>query len=140
MSSVSNVNSNSTLAPTENKRGVLGKDDFLKILITQLQNQDPMQPLQDREFIAQMAQFSTVEQLSNMAQYQKLTYESLTGLGSSIGFLSGLIGKDVEWTDTGGSIKAGVVDAIRLREGEAFVEIEGMELPVDQIIRIGAQK
>jgi flagellar basal-body rod modification protein FlgD len=139
MSSVSSINSSSTLSPTENKRGMLGKDDFLKILITQLQHQDPMQPLQDREFIAQMAQFSTVEQISNMARYQKLTYESLAGLGSSFGFLSGIIGKEVEWTDASGSNKTGVVDAIRLKQGVAFAEVEGQELSLDHIIRIGIQ-
>ncbi|OMD05304.1 flagellar hook capping FlgD N-terminal domain-containing protein, partial [Paenibacillus odorifer] len=45
----------------------LGKDQFLKILITQLQNQDPMQPMEDKEFIAQMAQFTSVEQLMNIS-------------------------------------------------------------------------
>jgi flagellar basal-body rod modification protein FlgD len=45
----------------------LDKDAFLKLLITQLANQDPMQPMEDKEFIAQMAQFSTLEQINNMS-------------------------------------------------------------------------
>ena len=45
----------------------LGKDDFLRILLTQLTHQDPTAPMQDNEFIAQMAQFSALEQMSNMA-------------------------------------------------------------------------
>ncbi|MFW6380681.1 MAG: flagellar hook assembly protein FlgD [Spirochaetota bacterium] len=59
---------NSRVAKTE-----LGKDEFLKILITQLQNQDPTEPMQDREFIAQMAQFSTLEQMTNMSsEFERL--------------------------------------------------------------------
>ena len=48
--------------------GALGKDAFLQILITQLQNQDPTSPMDDKEFIAQMAQFSSLEQMQNMTK------------------------------------------------------------------------
>ncbi len=75
---------------------VLGKDDFLKILITQLTNQDPTKPLEDKEFIAQMAQFSSLEQMNNMAR----NLEKLSGVLNASQAIS-LLGKHVEvGTDT----------------------------------------
>lgn len=73
----------------------LGKDDFLKILITQLQNQDPTSPMDDKEFIAQMAQFSSLEQMSNMAG----AIENLTAVSvqSQLIQFNTFIGKTVTW-------------------------------------------
>lgn len=70
---------------------VLDKDDFLKILITQLRNQDPTKPMEDREFIAQMAQFSSLEQMSNLST----SFERLSGMLSSNQVL-GVLGKQVD--------------------------------------------
>ncbi|MCL2601692.1 MAG: flagellar hook assembly protein FlgD [Treponema sp.] len=73
----------------------LGKDDFLRILMTQLSNQDPTAPMQDNEFIAQMAQFSALEQMTNMASdFSRMarmlqSSEAATSLGQAVEISAG---------------------------------------------------
>ncbi|WP_035179074.1 flagellar hook assembly protein FlgD [Alkalihalobacterium bogoriense] len=74
---------------------ILGKDDFLKMLITQLQNQDPLNPMEDREFIAQMAQFSSLEQMTNMSTAIQQFVKTQTS--QNLVQHSELIGKKVKW-------------------------------------------
>ncbi len=68
----------------------LGRDDFLQILIAQLQNQDPTAPMEDKAFIAQMAQFSTLEQMTNLSQ----EFSELNDMLSTSHLVS-LIGRNV---------------------------------------------
>ncbi len=76
-------------------QGTLGKDDFMKLLIAQLQNQDPTNPMKDNEFIAQMAQFSSLEQTMNLAKaFEK--FAETTNQSQLIQYNS-FVGKDIKW-------------------------------------------
>lgn len=114
----------------------MGKDDFLKILVTQLQNQDPMQPMEDKDFIAQMAQFTSVEQLTNMA-------DQLAALRQNLGMASTMIGKTVQWydyDDSGATVqKSGVVDAISIMNKVQYAQVGGEYVSLDDIVAIGDQ-
>ncbi|HYK74786.1 MAG TPA: flagellar hook assembly protein FlgD [Pseudoneobacillus sp.] len=74
---------------------ILGKDDFLKILMTQLQNQDPLNPMQDKDFIAQMATFSSLEQMTNMGKSIDQFVE-LQKQNSMISY-NQFVGKEITW-------------------------------------------
>jgi flagellar basal-body rod modification protein FlgD len=74
---------------------ILGKDDFLKILMTQLQNQDPLNPMQDKDFIAQMATFSSLEQMTNMGKSMDQFVE-IQKQNSMISY-NQFVGKEVTW-------------------------------------------
>ena len=56
----------STATPTSDGPKAMGQDDFLKLLVTQLQHQDPLNPIENEDFIAQTAQFTQLEQLSKL--------------------------------------------------------------------------
>jgi flagellar basal-body rod modification protein FlgD len=63
--------------PTSPRESALGQDAFLKLLLTQLQNQDPTKPMGDTEFIAQLAQFSALEKLTEIAASMKTLVQTI---------------------------------------------------------------
>ncbi|WP_035244127.1 flagellar hook assembly protein FlgD [Desulfonatronovibrio hydrogenovorans] len=75
--------------PSADKHGQLGKMEFLKLLITQLENQDPLNPMDDKEFVAQLAQFSSLEQMTNIAEDVNAIRENSTvhDLTGAVGFI-----------------------------------------------------
>jgi flagellar basal-body rod modification protein FlgD len=111
----------------------MGKDQFLQILVTQLRYQDPMQPMEDKEFISQMAQFSALEQTMNMAK-------EVSSLRQSPGMASGLIGKTISWMDVNTQgvteMYSGVVDSIVWRDGLQYAQAGGSEIPIDEILSV----
>lgn len=117
----------------------LGKDEFLHLLVTQLRNQNPLEPMDDKEFIAQMATFSSLEQLQNMnasvAQMNEFLLEVLYNqreMAASI-ILSeavALIGKVVNAIDPNTeAVYEGVVSKVKLKEGVPYLIIGEHEVP-----------
>ncbi len=116
----------------------MGKDEFLKLLITQLQHQDPTNPMQDREFIAQMAQFSSLEQMLNMNQNMSSFLGNMT-FNSSFE----LLGKEVtiessSALDAEGApqVISGLVESVGKTGNDTTVTINGTSYPVSDVIRV----
>ncbi|MGN6187939.1 MAG: flagellar hook capping FlgD N-terminal domain-containing protein [Conexibacter sp.] len=97
----------SPTAQTRQQQGILGKDDFLKLLIGQLQHQDPMSPSDPSEQMGQMTQFSILEQLTNLAQSQQAAASNDYDQQAV-----GLIGRTVTYARRDGSSATGVVEKV----------------------------
>ena len=92
----------------------LGKDDFLKLMIGQLQNQDPMAPTDNSQQMAQLAQYSSLEQMTNVAKTLEVDQAYA------------MIGRDVTYTDTKtGAVATGKVEKVVLESGKATLTIDG---------------
>lgn len=99
----------------------LGKDQFLKLLIAQMKNQNPMNPTDDKEFVAQMTQFSILEQVTNLA-----VASSDTSAAARRDEAYGLIGRQVSWTDDAGAARTGTVERVTMEEGKPRLTVDGL--------------
>jgi flagellar basal-body rod modification protein FlgD len=98
---------------------MLGADDFMKLLTTQLTSQDPMNPMKDTEFISQMANFTSLEQMRTLSKSFE-TFTSDQKLSAAPAFL----GKNVTVKNATGDV-TGIVDAITLKDGKPAIVIDG---------------
>ena len=117
MNTIGGATSATTTTPTA-PGSTLGKDDFLKLFVTQLQHQDPMNPSDNSQFMAQMAQFSTLEQITNLsnATTQMVFSNQVT---QSVG----LIGHTVTYDRADGTSGTGVASAIAISNGNILVTV-----------------
>lgn len=120
----------------------LGKNQFLQLLATQLQNQDPMQPVGQQEFLQQLAQFATVEGIENLNNEFKTVVGKLDQLVETSGSTelsqlqllnsgAGLLGKSVRYGDASGDV--GVVSEIKPDSGQVLVRIGSTFMPMSDI-------
>lgn len=130
VSSVSGASSlGSAAASSATASGAMGREDFLKLLMTQLRNQNPLDPMKDTDFGAQLAQFSTLDgiQQLNTNFTQLLQLQGLTQ-GAN------LVGKTILFDKQGSSTPArGAVDSVRFDGGKVQLMVGGTAVELTQV-------
>ena len=109
-----------------------GQDRYLKLLLKQLQNQDPTNPMKNQEFAAQMAQFSSLQQMTklNMTTGKMLDNSQNSGM-------YGMLGKQIVWKPVGdGPLMRGVADSIGFSNGKAHLNVGNRMVQKKEIIRV----
>ncbi len=125
---------------------ILGKDDFLKLMITQLRYQNPLEPMDNTEYISQMASFSALEQMTNLntsfERVASVLYDYLIPqmqwqhatqmLGKEVTYLNPSTEEDAE------EFLTGVIESVLAKDGQIYFMINGSQIPVSSVIEIMA--
>lgn len=109
---------------------IASREEFLKLFIAQLKNQNPLDPLKGHEFIAQLAQFTSLEQLINLnvSFSDILKFQQLLGGGE-------LIGRNATYLDSDGESQ-GMIDGVKISDGTITVVIGNKEIPISNLTGI----
>src|SRR5262249_20716570 len=107
-----------TPTPFVNPGGTLGKDDLLKLLAVQLQNQDPSDPPDNQQFTAPMAQLPALEQTTNMAQgFTQMAFSEQVNQSVS------LIGHTIGYTKADGTAATGKAESVSVVDGNIAIKV-----------------
>ena len=103
------------------RKDQMGKTEFLQLLVTQLRYQDPLKPMDDRDFATQLAQFTSLDKITEQTKWSKMTY----GLG--------LVSQTVTYTTESGAIASGVVRALKIVDGTPKLSLGDTDIAIDQV-------
>lgn len=153
---------NAAKTSEQRKNDALGKDAFLKLLVTQMKYQDPLDPQDNSEYLSQLAQFSALEQMTNVSKGLENVSKIVDNINSSVlvGQLSSMIGQPVQWQtevkDSDGKVikdkdgkpttktYEGKIIGVSISDGQpsviADVNGESHQVQVSQIVRVGRLK
>ena len=143
----------------DKKNDTLGKDAFLKLLVTQMRYQDPLDPQDNSQYLSQLAQFSALEQMTNVSKGLENVSKIVDNINSSvlIGQLSNMIGQPVQWNsvvlgadkkplkNSDGTVKTqnyeGKIIGVSITDGQPSViaDVNGKthQVQVSDIVRVG---
>ena len=122
----SSLKSKTTSSSSNNS---LGKDDFLKLLLTQMQYQDPLNPMDNTQMVAQLAQFSALEQMQNVAK------------STSYNQAVNMIGKNITATVYNEATKKydyvdGVAQSVSVKNGEIYLKVDEVDVPIENVEKV----
>jgi len=147
MSAIDSLSASSSSAASSTTSGLSAErlasgSDFFRLLSAQLGAQDPLDPMQDTEFLGQLAQYNQLQQ--TLETNQRLA--SMTTLQEALAALqqmtqsAALIGKTVDYADSAsGDPKSGVVQAVRVENGLVVLDVDGASVPIPNVTAIRAE-
>ncbi len=129
---VTSVGQTTSTLNTASAAGRLGENDFFMLLATQLRHQDPLSPMENTEYVSQLAQFSSLEAVKNLSQAFTLFTR-----GQAIAQASALLGKQAEGLDpSSGQTISGTVSSVRMQGDTVMVQIRGVEIPLTNVAQV----
>ena len=132
MTTTSPLDSSPSLHQLPAKKNTLSTQDFIKMMVTQLQNQDPMDPAKSSDLLAQMSQIGQLQSSSDLQ-------DALKGLvlQNQIGSASSLIGKNVEGLDDNNNTIRGIVNSVKVQSDGVSLELDnGQSLALGRVTSI----
>lgn len=128
---VSNTTPSTVNTASKASMNSLNRDSFLSLLITQLQNQDPLSPMDNTQFTAQLAQFSSLERLENIN-------DGLADLNvsSKVSQAFSVIGKKVAYTDSEGKPVTGKVESVGIKDGQPMLNVGSDSVSLDKVLAV----
>jgi flagellar basal-body rod modification protein FlgD len=111
----------------------IDRDMFLKLMVTQLKNQDPMNPTDSADFLAQTAQFTSLEKLEEVADQSAQAYSAQMAFGAS-----SLVGRTVTYADADGNELSGTVSSVRFGPTGPVLGVGDAEVALDKVTAVEA--
>lgn len=123
-----------TTSTTDSTSSQMDKDLFLKLMVAQLKNQDPMNPQDSAEFLAQTAQFTSLEKLDAVASQSSQALAAQMAFGAS-----SLAGRTVSYVGADGATEAtGTVESVRFTAAGPMLTVGGVEVPIANVVTVAA--
>jgi len=119
--------------PTTSTTNSVDKDTFLQLLVAQLRYQDPTNPADTSQMMAQTAQFSALEQMQAVAEQTSQLLAAQVAFGAS-----SLVGRTVTYPDSSGSEVTGVVDAVRFESTGPVLVVDGADVAVGTVLSVSS--
>ncbi len=128
-----------TSAPAATGSSALGKDAFMTLLVDQIKNQDPLSPSDNTQYLAQLAQFSSLEQMQSLNDniVGLAVLQQNNALMSQLTQSSTLIGQTVMYTDPStGESATGAVGSVKIQDNVALLSINGEDVPLANVTQV----